>query len=250
MINPIYKPKGAAAEYGEWALNIYTGCPHRCFYCYVPQVLRIDRVTFHSCVAPREGIIEAVDKQLYNWRKSGVKDRLIFLCFACDPYPRGFDCAATREIITLIKRSGNNVKVLTENPSHNVHSKNVAYDLDLLDDRDWFGLTDDCILPAKNPDYDGSRTWRREILKKAKSKGVNTWISFEPILNVETAISNIEFYRDEADLMAFGALNHVKLHKPIDYAGAAERISAECEKHGVKYLIKSSLKGVRRANER
>lgn len=31
-MKPIYKPKGAAAEYGDYAVNIYTGCPHRCFY--------------------------------------------------------------------------------------------------------------------------------------------------------------------------------------------------------------------------
>lgn len=28
-MNTIYKPKGAAAEYGDYAVNIYTGCPHR-----------------------------------------------------------------------------------------------------------------------------------------------------------------------------------------------------------------------------
>ncbi len=33
MKPPIYKPKGAAAEYGDLALNIYTGYPHRCYYC-------------------------------------------------------------------------------------------------------------------------------------------------------------------------------------------------------------------------
>ena len=32
MKPPIYKPKGVAAEYGDYAVNIYTGCPHRCYY--------------------------------------------------------------------------------------------------------------------------------------------------------------------------------------------------------------------------
>lgn len=31
--NPIYEPKGKAKEYGDLALNIYTGCSHGCFYC-------------------------------------------------------------------------------------------------------------------------------------------------------------------------------------------------------------------------
>lgn len=27
-MKPIYEPKGKAKEYGDYALNIYTGCPH------------------------------------------------------------------------------------------------------------------------------------------------------------------------------------------------------------------------------
>ena len=36
-MKPIYEPRGAAKEYGDLALNIYTGCPHRCFYCFAPS---------------------------------------------------------------------------------------------------------------------------------------------------------------------------------------------------------------------
>ncbi|MDR2152622.1 MAG: hypothetical protein LBO72_07365 [Helicobacteraceae bacterium] len=246
MINPIYKPKGAAGEYGDWALNIYTGCPHRCFYCYAPKVLRMDKETFHSCVAPREGIFEAVGKQLFNWRKSGIKNRLIFLCFTCDPYPLGLDCSATSKIMAMIKESKNNIKLLTKN----FYSGRLKADLTFFDKNDCFGITDDCAKHYDELDYIGTRFARRELLKFAKKKRVKTWISFEPILNVEVAIKNVEFYKDYADLMAFGALNHVKLDKPIDYTNAEKKIIATCEKHGVKYLIKSSLKGVRRANER
>ena len=31
-MKPIYEPKGKAKEYGDYALNIYTGCPHSCYY--------------------------------------------------------------------------------------------------------------------------------------------------------------------------------------------------------------------------
>lgn len=36
-MNTIYVPKGKAREYGDYALNIYTGCPHRCYYCFAPR---------------------------------------------------------------------------------------------------------------------------------------------------------------------------------------------------------------------
>lgn len=36
-MKPIYEPKGKAKEYGDYAINIYTGCPHECFYCFAPS---------------------------------------------------------------------------------------------------------------------------------------------------------------------------------------------------------------------
>lgn len=96
---PIYKPKGAAAEYGDYALNIYTGCPHRCYYCYAPQVLHMTREHFHSCIEPRKDIVESVRRQL---EREKITRQLIHLCFTCDPYPTGYDTTPTREIIKLL----------------------------------------------------------------------------------------------------------------------------------------------------
>ena len=30
----IYEPSGKAAEYSNWACNLYNGCPHSCTYCF------------------------------------------------------------------------------------------------------------------------------------------------------------------------------------------------------------------------
>lgn len=98
-MKPIYEPRGAAKEYGDYALNIYTGCPHRCFYCFAPGVLRRDKETFHSVVQPRENIVEETRKQLEREKITG---KLIHLCFTCDPYPTGYDSTTTREIIKLL----------------------------------------------------------------------------------------------------------------------------------------------------
>ena len=43
-MKPIYEPKGKAKEYGDLAINIYTGCPHNCFYCFAPNVLHKDLI--------------------------------------------------------------------------------------------------------------------------------------------------------------------------------------------------------------
>jgi DNA repair photolyase len=42
----IYAPKGQAGEYARLAANPYRGCGHKCAYCYVPQVLRMDLQQF------------------------------------------------------------------------------------------------------------------------------------------------------------------------------------------------------------
>ena len=63
-MKPIYEPKGKAKEYGDYAINIYTGCPHECFYCFAPSVLRKVKDDFHKCVEPRKNIVEEVKKQI------------------------------------------------------------------------------------------------------------------------------------------------------------------------------------------
>lgn len=32
-MKPIYEPKARAKEYGDFAINIYTGCPHHWLSC-------------------------------------------------------------------------------------------------------------------------------------------------------------------------------------------------------------------------
>ena len=224
-MKPIYEPRGAAKEYGDLALNIYTGCPHRCFYCFAPSVLKRDREEFHSCVKPREGIIEATKKQL---EREGITGKLIHLCFTCDPYPSGYDTTVTREIIKLLKDSGNHVQILTKNPT--------ARDFDLLCENDWFGVT-----------YDGGNriggfipALHLPILKAAHDKGIKTWISFEPVINAEDVLDAIETTAGYVDKIKIGKLNYHK--SDIDWKRFGEQAEALCKDLGLDYYIKDSLR--------
>lgn len=80
-MKPIYEPKGRAKEYGDYALNIYTGCPHACYYCYSPTVLKKDRSDFRTHVEPRKDIVEATKRQITS---EGITGKLIHLCFSCE----------------------------------------------------------------------------------------------------------------------------------------------------------------------
>lgn len=224
-MKPIYEPKGKAKEYGDYALNIYTGCPHRCYYCFAPNVLRRDREEFHSHVEPRPGIVEETRKQLEREKITG---KLIHLCFTCDPYPTGYDTTATREIIQLLKDHGNHVQILTKGDG--------SRDFDLLDENDWYGIT---IDGGKTPPY--MHYNKITALEKAHAKGIKTWISFEPVLDAEQVLWCIQNVAELiADKVKIGRLNYYQ--SDIDWKSFGKRAESLCRELGIDYYIKDSLR--------
>lgn len=235
-MKPIYEPKGKAKEYGDYAINIYTGCPHECFYCYAPSVLRKVKDDFHKCVEPRKNIVEEVKKQIEREKITG---KLIHLCFTCDPYPRGYDSTPTREVIKILKDSGNHVQILTKN------GRDAMRDFDLLDSGDWFGVTyagynefiDDCV-PEEEPNT-GNLLCRLNALSNANFKGIKTWISAEPVFNVADLLNLIEI-ADYVDLWKIGKLNYHP--SDIDWGEFGRKAEALLKSKGRNYYIKDSLR--------
>ncbi len=227
-MKPIYVPKGKAKEYGDYALNIYTGCPHRCFYCFAPNVLHKSREEFHTNVQPRAGIVEATKQQL---EKEKITGKLIHLCFTCDPYPTGYDTMPTREIIKAIKESGNDVQILTKGDG--------SRDFDLLDENDWYGITLDGAT-TRTGHFDNAPLFRYTNLIKAHEKGIRTWVSFEPVLNAENVLGMIKDIAPHTDKVKIGKLNYHKSN--INWAEFGRNAEAICKKIGVDYYIKESLR--------
>jgi len=231
MKPPIYKPKGAAAEYGDYAVNIYTGCPHRCYYCFAPQVLHRDREKFHSCVEPRRDIVGEVRKQL---ERENITGQLIHLCFTCDPYPTGYDSTATREVIQALKEYGNHVQILTKGDG--------SRDFDLLDGEDWYGVTISCGMSmsdsaesgAINPDL------RMYYLEVAKRRRIKTWVSFEPVLDAKAVLNYIEQYAQSIVKVKIGKLNYHP--SDINWAQFGREAEKLCQSLCLDYYIKDSLR--------
>ena len=223
-MKPIYAPKGKAKEYGDYAVNIYTGCPHRCYYCFAPSVLHRDREQFHSCVAPRAGIVDATAKQL---EREQITGKTIHMCFTCDPYPTGYDTTATREIIKLLKAAGNHVQILTKGDG--------SRDFDLLDWDDWYGITYD---GSTHGIYDPSD--RLTDLYSAKQLGIKTWVSFEPVVDAGKVLECIENFHDIIDKAKIGKLNYYP--SKIDWNEFGEKAEELCKSLGLAYYIKDSLR--------
>jgi len=230
-MKPIYEPRGAAREYGELALNIYTGCPHRCYYCFAPNVLHRQKEIFHTEVYPRENIVEETQRQL---EREQITGKLIHLCFTCDPYPAGRDTTVTREIIKLLKDHGNSVQILTKGSG--------IRDFDLLDESDHYGITLSCsektaafAEPNANPPMS-----RLNDLLVAKSRGIRTWVSFEPVLEPSAIFATIRLYHEWIDMVKIGKLNYHPLD--IDWTSFAQNAIKLCESRGLAYYIKDSLR--------
>lgn len=241
-MKPIYEPSGKAKEYGDFAINIYTGCPHQCYYCFAPNVLKREKDNFHNNIQPRPNIVEETRKQLESQKITG---KLIHLCFVCDPYPKGCDCSTTREIIKLLKEHGNHVQILTKN------AEDAMKDFDLLDENDWFGVSYAGYPgPVYDPDYipdtepnSGAPFYRIKALAVAHCKRIKTWVSCEPVTDGTDVLNFIEL-ADHVDKWKVGKLNY----HPLDinwkkFGEIAEATLIDKQKRtGCEYYIKESLR--------
>lgn len=233
MYKPIYEPRGRAREYGQLALNIYTGCNHGCIYCYAPKVLRKSSEQFRE-VQPRQGIVEAVKRQL---KREAITGKTIHLCFTCDPYPARIDTTPTRAIIEAIKNSGNHVQILTKG------GYRAERDFDLLDCDDWFGVTiaGSIEQTRENEPNAAGFTERLITLNRAHKLAIRTWVSFEPVFDPETvygAIKSAKFI----DLYKIGKLNYAP--SPIDWAAFGTECERLCKYYCKDYYIKADLRAI------
>jgi DNA repair photolyase len=85
----IYKPKGSALEYSEWACNFYVGCSNECTYCYLKKgrgakVLGGNVPTLKKCFKNREHAIEIFGKELLK-NIEDIRKHGLFFSFTTDP---------------------------------------------------------------------------------------------------------------------------------------------------------------------
>lgn len=228
-MKPIYKPKGRAGEYAEWALNIYTGCTHGCTYCYAPAVLRKSKESFAEGVTVRKGLLDSLERQLAG---GGWDGRTVHLCFTCDPYPKGVNTRPTREAIKLLHGAGVNVQILTKNPSE------AQRDFDLLGPDDMFGTSITGAGPEVEPNSDPECT-RKFVLWRAHTLGIGTWVSCEPVYDVVRIKRLVAQGSGYIDLFKVGKLNHAP--SSIDWGSFGCEIEHLLQDCGCDYVIKEDL---------
>lgn len=237
ILNPISKPEGRAGEYWEYVLNIYATCNHGCTYCYARAMYERwhGKGSFSADPTVRSGLIEGLKKQL---SKGEIVGKLIGLCDMCDPYPAGVDTSATREIIKLLKDSGNHVQILTKS--------GCDRDLDLLDGQDWVGITyagypSGTLLSHQESEPNAATTVERlTLLSRAHKQGIKTWISMEPVLDEVDVLNFLTLNPYYVDRYKIGKLNYHPSN--INWADFGRKAEALCKEYGRNYYIKDSLR--------
>lgn len=235
----IYEPKGAALEYCELALNIYSGCTNGCFYCFAPNVLHKNKKEFHNRAILRQAV---TPEQVYNEIVSkGFKNRTIQLCFTCDPYPNDTNTQPTRNIIKAIKKAGANVQILTKN------GRLATRDFDLLTPSDSFGVTLTARESEKSQKWEPfaeTPTMRIASLASAKQCGIKTWVSFEPVVSAKDSLYLLRevISNKLADVVKIGKLNYFNPEDPINWAEFGEKAENICIEAEQSYCIKNALR--------
>jgi len=236
-MNAIYEPQGRAQEYSLLAANLYTGCPHGCLYCYAPGALHRQRETFHADCGPRDGILEALSKDARNFRGD---PRRVLLCFTCDPYPADLPVShdVTRLAIQWLHRERLAVQVLTKGGTR------ACADFDLYGPNDAFATTLTWRTAEESLEMEpraATPADRVAAIRTAKARGLQTWVSLEPVFEPTDALAWIDELQDCVDLFKVGTLNHSPLAKAIDWRAfgiaAVEKLAAL----GKAYWIKRDL---------
>ena len=159
----------------DYTINPYRGCQHNCCYCYVPNVLRINRQEWGNFVDVKRNIPNILSKELKK-KKKGV----VALSTVTDPYqPVEKKYKLTRYCLEQLLKYGFPVHIQTK-------SDLVIRDLDIISK-----FKNIEVMFSIGTIKDGERKLlepfsspiqkRLDAMKKISNEGIKTSVFFGPI---------------------------------------------------------------------
>ncbi len=237
MKQVIYETKGRAREFNELAINLFTGCEHRCIYCYGADVTHQAKEDFEHRPQIRV-TAQDVLKSAKEWKAKG-ETRRVLLCFVTDPYqPVEQETQLTRKCIMALHETGLSVHILTKGGVRSMR------DFDLLTPNDAYATTltllhtDDSLKwepRAAPPDE------RVACLEEAHKRGIETWVSFEPVIYPEVTKSLLLLTKGFVGHYKVGTMNYHPQGKNVNWKQFGWEMKRMMDKLGVKYCFKKDL---------
>ncbi|MBI1213602.1 MAG: hypothetical protein GC190_19260 [Alphaproteobacteria bacterium] len=234
----IYAPKTQALEYAPLACNPYRGCGHGCAYCYVPLVTKQDRREFDEGAVPRKNFIHRFLGEAAKYQAAGITEQVL-LSFSTDPYHPG-NTERTEWVLEKLIEHGLAFCTLTKGGTRALANINL-----FRPDRDAFAAT----LTTLDDAF--SRKWERNAalpadriaaLKAFHERGIFTWVSLEPTLDVEASLSIVDATHEFVDLYKVGRANYLKaITTTIDWESYTLHMIDRLHAVGAKHYIKKDL---------
>ena len=233
----IYAPAGQAGEYSALATNPYRGCGHKCAYCYVPGVLRMERREFDEGAVPRPNFILSLEKDARKYQALGVREQ-VMLSFTTDPYHPG-NTTLTRRTLEVLQAHGLGICTLTKG------GHRALRDIDLFrPGRDAFAST------LTSLDENFSLRWERDAavpgerigtLRAFHNAGIFTWVSLEPVIDTAATLEIIRETHEFVDLYKVGRANYMGLTKTTDWQRFTADVLQVLAETGARHYIKRDL---------
>lgn len=241
----IYGPRGKAGEYASLALNLYRGCSHGCTYCFAPKSTFIDREKYHdpAFIKPRRDILE--DLQVQAMAMAG-DPREILLCFTCDPYqPMERETMLTRRTLAILVSNRLRVTILTKaGPWGLVRDRDILKMNHLSQPPNTWAVSltfDDYMKAMDWEPLAASPAERVLSLRLAKEAGLNTWVSFEPVIDPEAVYHLLDATYEFVDFYKVGKLNYHPRAQEIDWRRFKMEMEERLTKLGKPYYLKKDL---------
>jgi len=234
----IYAPKGQAGEYAPLAANPYRGCGHGCAYCYVPLVTKQPRPDFDAGAVERKDYLGHLTRDAGKYLAAGNAGQ-VMLSFTTDPYHPG-DNQLTRDVLMVLANHGLGFCTLTKGGTR------ALRDIDLFrPHRDAFASTLTTLDDAFSLKWERKAALpgdRLTALRAFHNRGIFTWVSLEPTLDIESSLAVVDATHEFVDLYKVGQANYLKeITKTTDWRGYTLRMIDKLQALGKRHYIKADL---------
>lgn len=237
MKSVIYETKGRAREFNELAINLFTGCGHQCIYCYGADITHQNKDDWENKPRIRVTALDVL-QSARAWKARG-ETRRVLLCFVTDPYqPIEQETQLTRKCIMALHEHGLNVIILTKGGIRSIR------DFDLLTPKDAYATTLTCLGETQSRQWEPNAATpleRMAALKQAHDEGIETWVSFEPVIYPEVTYELLLLTQNYVGHYKVGTMNYHPHGKSINWREYGWSMKRRMDALGVKYYFKQDL---------